>query len=302
MQSDDSQSTARDGSAPSGHRQRAASGIARKHFAVALWISGVLAILGMAIAVWHAFYRNSVIAEDPSGVRIVLLRHAANIPEKWTQPPGNFKFVYVSREEAEARLAVVRAGLAKYPDGFVNRFASQICMIQGFTYSGSYASGTRYRDTVYLGTREINGTPMTDEGLDRLLHGELSGLILKEHMKQFPMITWFLQNSLDFSYPLSVAEGIQRGLGSTQAEPSLFSSGFYCKYQQVSFVVDVGFVASQVMCPTMEFQAAVVSSPRLRRKVTLWLQFLRKHGGLRPEYEQMWSAYAPLPPAQPDGG
>lgn len=296
MRRDTSQGTGFFGSEPSDTGRQATSGSVRTHFATALMIIGLMVLLGIAIMTYYDKYSNIVIAEDPSGVRIVLFRYVENIPNKWQQPPIEIKFAPTTREEATARLDIVHAALAKYPDGFVRTYAKQICMIQGLTFSGLRASGTRYDDTVYLGTREPIGSPLTDEELDRLLHHELSGLILRGLIEDFPVAEWMLLNPANFRYPRSIPEGLKSGMADRFAEPALFSSGFYCRYQQLSFEEDVNVVASHVMCPAMEFQAAVTSSQRLRGKVTLWLQFLRKHGGLRAEYEQMWNAYAPLPP------
>ena len=207
-------------------------------------------------------------------VRAVFAIEEDMFPAAWLAPPHLASARPLVEREQSRSQRVVRAAMAKYPDGFLSRHIDRVYVVGELRFDAIEAAGTNSVDRVYIanGGEEAG---FSDRFIEETFHHELSSVLLRRYHDRFDAGAWRAAVPEHVRYGESGVDAVKAGEASLTFEDRLHRDGFIHEYAMATLEDDFNSIAENLFSSQPDFWRIVDEHDAVARKVGLVVEFYR---------------------------
>jgi hypothetical protein len=205
-------------------------------------------------------------------------------PSEWQKAPINAQAGEIATTEITRCKQITAKALSKYAPELLRQNLRAVYWLKKMSFYDVGYGGTNSSDALYLTN---NGISMgyTDNYLEQTFHHEFSSILLRNYAKLFDTAAWKEANARNFDYndPEDGVGAIRNNASSQDLDTLLFKRGMLTQYSLSSMENDANTFAQNIFCPSPGFWDIVDRFPRIRRKVTILINFYNQ---ISPEFTE----------------
>ena len=189
-----------------------------------------------------------------------------------------------TQHERSFAQGVATRALAKYPMSMLRRYVDRVYILGRLHFYGVQAGGTNSNRRIYVCYGGFGADP-TGRSMERVLHAELSSVLLRSNPHLLSRAQWSRVNPPRFRYGASGSSALRRGKGGVTPRPSYMNRGFLYQYAQSSFENDFNSIASYLFLDGGPLWAYTQRWKKIGYKARLAVRF---YAGLHPRFTEAW--------------
>ncbi len=195
-------------------------------------------------------------------------------PVAWTEAPVSASGEEIEAGEIARSKKIIAKALSKYPEIILEYNLKSVYFLKEMSFYNVGYGGTNYTDIVYLTNRGIT-LGYTDKYLEQTFHHEFSSILFRNYPAFLDTNAWKGANAPGFIYndPENGVGAIRNNQSSQNLDTLFYLQGVLTQYGGSSIENDVNTFAQNLFCPEKNFWNYVDRFPRIRKKVTLLINF-----------------------------
>jgi hypothetical protein len=222
-----------------------------------------------------SFYVQAAVADTTiAGVHIQFSYEPSIFPDSWLGGAINGQGENIEPGEISRTQSIIIKALKKYPASMLQANLKAVYFLKSMKFYDVGFGGTNSADALYLTN---NGIPMgfTDAYIEQTFHHEFSSILFRNFPAFLDTAAWKNANIPGFDYndPEAGVGAIRNNQSSQEADTLLCKKGFLTQYAYSSLENDVNTLAQNLFRPGSSFWEITDNYPRIRKKVTLLINF-----------------------------
>lgn len=148
-----------------------------------------------------------------------------------------------------AMLHAIELGCSKYPPAMLEAVLDTIYFVQALSIDGAPAAGTYTARTVMLSDLrdDIPNDKLRSERYERILHHELSSIILRSHLNTIDLQAFEDLNPEGFEYGGDGVDYIRQGRANSVPSADFWTIGFVNEYATASVEEDINSICEVML-------------------------------------------------------
>lgn len=212
---------------------------------------------------------TAAVASNDSTASLISFSASPDIfPSSWADATAE----PVPLEDRAWALRAVEAGLRKYPSRLLSENLTGVFLVRRLRVRGITMGGTNGRSRVYVSVGSI-AAGSTPDRMEKVLHAELSSILLRNYRSRLPLDEWLAANPAVFRYGRGGTDAVRSGLHSQKSDDELLELGFLHLYGTASQEEDFNSYAAALLSGDRNVWAAAAKYPAVLRKVKLTIGF-----------------------------
>jgi len=208
------------------------------------------------------------------GVNVQFSYDPSIFPESWRGGAIDGQGENIAPGEISRTNPVMIKALKKYPVSVLQTNLTSVYFLKSMKFYNVGFGGTNSTDALYL-TNDGIAMGYTDSYLEQTFHHEFSSILFRNYPSLLDTVEWKKANIPGFDYndPEAGVGAIRNNQSSQDADTFLCKKGFLTQYAYSSLENDVNTLAQNLFRPGARFWTIVDHYPRIRKKVTLLINF-----------------------------
>ncbi len=207
-------------------------------------------------------------------------------PVEWQNVPISAKAEPIGAGEINRSKIITIRALGKYPADMLQLNLKAVYWLKKMSFYDVGYGGTNSSDAVYLTNDGVN-MGYTERYLEQTFHHEFSSILYRNYFALFDTSAWKTANTNGFDYndPEDGVGAIRNNASSQDLDTLLCKRGMLTQYALSSMENDVNTFAQNLFCPSEGFWDIVDRFPRVRKKLSLLVNFYSK---INPSFTEQY--------------
>ncbi len=193
-------------------------------------------------------------------------------PPNWDKEPVCAEALDLQDSEMKRSRQIAYRALGKYPRDLLDRNLNRVYFLSFIAFYNMTYGGSNAADRIYLTNNGV-GQNYSDKYIERLLHAELSSVLLRNYPGHLDLKAWKELTPKGFSYGRGGRNALSSGTASEAQRENYYKNGFLSQYAQSSIENDFNAIAKHMFCPTDNWQQLLNTYPALRAKYEMVVAF-----------------------------
>ena len=230
--------------------------------------------------------RASPVDTTINGIRVRFDYDSTIFPESWRVAPISGHGESILTNEILRTEKVMEKTLNKYPAIVLEFNLKAVYYLKSMKFYDIGFGGTNSDDALYL-TNDGVSLGYTDAYLEQTFHHEFSSILFRNFPALLDTVAWKNSNVEGFIYndPEDGVGAIRSNQSSQAFDTVLCARGCLTQYTLSSLENDVNTIAQNLFRPDPGFWEIVDRYPRIRKKVSLLIEFYQRiHSAFTEQY------------------